>query len=111
LEKFGKGTEALDEILSKQRSPSDKTRLDYTGSPKTTSSSQENTQTPKINCDEHMQGHNTSSWNKRFGLIEYEAPRSPVLPRYGNIFLVIILLAKTLDTKQLTVNSMQETTI
>jgi hypothetical protein len=78
--KFERSTEKLDEILSKQRSPTDKTGLGYDNSLKTTdtdktdredegnSRNYANSLRSGINKQkgvEEQQEHDTSSWNKR----------------------------------------------
>jgi hypothetical protein len=80
LEKFERSTEKLDEILSNQRSPTDKTGLGYNNSLKTTDTDKKdkkdegnsrnyaNTLRSGINNQkgvEEQQEHDTSSWNKR----------------------------------------------
>ena len=66
--KFEKSTKMLDEILSRQRSPSDKIRLGYDNSLKIASSSEVNTKLSvkgdegrSRKCNEELQQHNISS--------------------------------------------------
>ena len=73
-EKFDKRTEMLDEILSRQRSPLDKTGLGYDNNLKTTSSTKENTQLStkgdegrSTKSTEELQEDNISSRNRRSG--------------------------------------------
>ena len=62
----------LDEILGRQRSPFDKTRLGYDNDLKTSSSSEVKTKLSvrgdegrSRKCNEELQEHNISSWNRR----------------------------------------------
>ena len=68
---FEKSTRMLDEILSRQRSPSDKTGLGYDIILKVASSTEVNTMLSmkeyegiSRNCNEKIQEHNTSNWNR-----------------------------------------------
>ena len=68
--KFEKSTKMLDEILSRQRSPFDKTGLGYDNNLKTSSSVEVNTNLSikedegrSRNYNEELQEHNTSNWN------------------------------------------------
>ena len=84
----------LDEILSRQISPFDKIWLGYENSLKTTSSSEVKTKLSvkgdkwiSRNCNEELQEHNISSWNRRSEFRKIERPRKSPLIRYGNIFV------------------------
>jgi hypothetical protein len=93
-EKFEKSLEMLDEILSRQRSPLDKTGLDYDSSLKTTSSTKEKTQLPTKGDEgiskkytEELKEDNISSWNRRSEFRKNERPRKSPFIGYENIFL------------------------
>ena len=92
--KFEKSTEMLEEILSRQRSPFDKTGLGYDNSLKTTSSTEVNTKLSakgdegkSTKCNEELQEHNIASWNRRSEFRKVETPRRSLSIRYENIFL------------------------
>ena len=93
-EKFEKSIEMLDEILSRKRSPLDKTWLFYDSSLKTTNSTKEKTQLPakrdegrSTKCTKELQEDNISGWNRRSEFIKNERPRNSPFIRYENIFL------------------------
>ena len=92
--KFEKSTKMLDKILSRQRSPFDKTRLGYYNSLKETSSSEvkaklsvKGDEGRSRKCNEELKKYNISNWNRRFEFRKVEMPRRPLSTRYENIFL------------------------
>ena len=92
--KFEKSIEMLDEILSRQRSPSYKTWLGYDNKFKISSSVEVNTKLSvkedegrSRNCNEELQEHNNSSWNRRSEFRKVETPIRSFSTRYENIFL------------------------
>jgi hypothetical protein len=111
LKKFEKRTEKLDEILSSQRSPNDKTRLGYNGSLKTTKQEKEvendETNTPEqVEQQDRKLEFRRNETSRRSSPIRYESnhyegnyrridreprwttpQRRSLTPRYQNFFL------------------------